>query len=54
MDFVNNNHFFLFVEDIKRRIKAAQYRALQAVNKEQAILGHWPIDCGASRTIWLG
>lgn len=42
MDFVNNNHFFLFVEDIKRRIKAAQYRALQAVNKEQIQL-YWDI-----------
>jgi hypothetical protein len=34
MELIDDKAFVSFVEDIKTRIKAAQYRALQAVNKE--------------------
>lgn len=41
-EMADNQDFKDFVADIKQRIKAAQYRALQAVNKEQIAL-YWSI-----------
>ena len=35
---IDDRLFQSFVEDVKQRIKAAQYRALQTVNKEQIAL----------------
>ena len=42
MELIDSNLFVSFVEDIKTRIKASQYRALQAVNKEHIQL-YWDI-----------
>jgi predicted nuclease of restriction endonuclease-like (RecB) superfamily len=42
MEIIDNQQFVLFVEDIKHKIKEAQYRALQSVNKEQIQL-YWEI-----------
>ncbi len=42
MEIIDNKQFKSFVEDIKQKIKSAQYRALQAVNKEQIQL-YWEI-----------
>ena len=39
---IENKLFLSFVEDVKQKIKAAQYRALQTVNKEQIVL-YWEI-----------
>jgi predicted nuclease of restriction endonuclease-like (RecB) superfamily len=39
---IETNLFKSFVEDVKQKIKAAQYRTLQAVNKEQITL-YWDI-----------
>ena len=39
---VDYQQFKSLVEDVKQRIKSAQYRALQAVNKEQIAL-YWEI-----------
>lgn len=41
-DAINNQAFQVFVEEIKQKIKTAQYHALQAVNKEQITL-YWEI-----------
>ena len=41
-EMTDNQAFKDFVADIKQRIKAAQYRALRAVNKEQIAL-YWSI-----------
>lgn len=41
-EIADNQDFKDFIADIKQRIKAAQYRALQAVNKEQIAL-YWSI-----------
>lgn len=41
-DAINNQAFQIFVEEIKQKIKTAQYHALQAVNKEQITL-YWEI-----------
>jgi predicted nuclease of restriction endonuclease-like (RecB) superfamily len=42
MELFENKAFVIFVEDIKSKIKSAQYRALQTVNKEQIQL-YWEI-----------
>jgi predicted nuclease of restriction endonuclease-like (RecB) superfamily len=42
MELIDNKAFVSFVEDVKSKIKAAQYRALQTVNKEQIQL-YWDI-----------
>ncbi len=42
MELIDNKAFVAFVEDIKDRIKAAQYHALQVVNKEHIQL-YWDI-----------
>jgi predicted nuclease of restriction endonuclease-like (RecB) superfamily len=42
MELIDDKAFVSFVEDIKTRIKTAQYRALQAVNKEHIQL-YWDI-----------
>jgi predicted nuclease of restriction endonuclease-like (RecB) superfamily len=42
MEIIDNQIFVSFVEDIKSRIKSAQYRALQTVNKEHIQL-YWDI-----------
>jgi predicted nuclease of restriction endonuclease-like (RecB) superfamily len=42
MELIDNKAFVSFVEDVKSKIKAAQYRALQTVNKEQIQL-YWEI-----------
>jgi predicted nuclease of restriction endonuclease-like (RecB) superfamily len=39
---IDTSLFKSFVEDVKQKIKAAQYKALQAVNKEQIAL-YWDI-----------
>ena len=39
---MNNNEYFEILEDIKRRIRAAQYRAVLGANREQIIL-YWSI-----------
>jgi predicted nuclease of restriction endonuclease-like (RecB) superfamily len=42
MELFDNKAFTTFVEDIKSKIKSAQYRALQTVNKEQIKL-YWDV-----------
>ncbi len=42
MENIDTSLFISFVEDVKQKIKAAQYKALQAVNKEQIAL-YWDI-----------
>lgn len=42
MELIDDKAFVSFVEDVKSKIKVAQYRALQTVNKEQIQL-YWGI-----------
>jgi len=39
---INNNEYFAVLEDIKTRIKTAQYKAALGANREQIIL-YWNI-----------